>query len=156
MRKANIISALIFMCLSVYVVATALTFKKFKNVPVGPEFFPKYLGIGLFICSGVLLVQSIYSKDESKASTISPMDKGIQRVLLGLLIMVAYLYLWPALGFLVVTPILLFLMMYLLQIRNYKLMFAIAIGVSLVIFLVFKLLLGIEMPLGILVGKINI
>jgi len=156
MKKANIVCALVFMCISVYVVAVTFTFRKFRNVPIGPEFFPKYLGVGLFICSGVLLIQSIKSDDKSESPTINPLNKGIQRTLIGLIIMVLYVLLWPILGFLVVTPLLLFSMMYLLQIRDYKIMLIIAIGVSLGIFLIFKLLLGIEMPLGILTGKINI
>lgn len=155
MRKANIIGALIFLAISIYVIAVTFTFKQFKNVAVGPEFFPRYLASGLMICSIVLIYQSLMSKDKSPAPTISLRDKGMQRVLAGIIIIVLYLALWKTLGFLIVTPLALFAFMYLLQLKNYKIMTAIAIFSGTGIFLAFKIILGIEMPLGILSSIIN-
>ncbi|MGF6907388.1 tripartite tricarboxylate transporter TctB family protein [Fusobacterium sp. PH5-44] len=155
MKKANIISGLIFMCISIYVIVVTFTFKKFKNVPVGPEFFPRYLGIGLLICSVIIIFQGIVDESKAKAPTISPFDKGIQRVIISLAIMVFYVILWPILGFLIVTPLLLFFLMCLLKIKNYAVMIAISVIASVMIFSIFKYLLGIEMPLGILQGIIK-
>jgi putative tricarboxylic transport membrane protein len=155
MRKANIIGALIFLAISIYVIAVTFTFKQFKNVAVGPEFFPRYLASGLMICSIVLIYQSVVSKDTRSAPTISLRDKGMQRVLVGLTIIVFYLALWKTLGFLIVTPLALFAFMYLLQVKNYKIMAIIAVFSGTGIFLAFKMILGIEMPLGVLSNIIN-
>lgn len=161
MRKANIISAIVGLLISGTAFAYTFTFKKFKNVPVGPEFFPRALAAALFICCLILLITNIVAcrapaaskeKQEEKAPTLSLRDKDMQRAAIALLGIVVYALLWNILGFLIATPLALFGMIWLLGKRNYLMMALISVGATAVIFLVFKLLLGIEMPLGFLEG----
>lgn len=161
MKKANIVAAIIGMGLSVVVYTITLGFKQFKNVPIGPEFFPRWLAIGLFICSAVLLVQAIRVKpaapksplaDDRPAPTLSVFDKGIQRLLIGVAIIVVYAFSWNLLGFVIATPLGLFALMFLLGLRRYAVMITFSLGAMLVIFCAFRYLLGIDMPLGFLYG----
>jgi putative tricarboxylic transport membrane protein len=154
-RKANFVAALLFLALTLYVVAVTFTFKKFKNVPIGPEFFPRWLALGLGICALVLLYQSVKHYDKREAPTLSLRDKGMQRLLIGVAVVIAYVFLWKSLGFLVMTPLLLFALMFLLEVRDYKVMILISLLTSVGIFLAFKLILGIEMPLGFLSGVMD-
>jgi putative tricarboxylic transport membrane protein len=154
-RKANFVAALLFLALTFYVVAVTFTFKKFKNVPIGPEFFPRWLALGLGICALVLMYQSWKRYDKRDGPTLSLRDKGMQRLLVGVALVIAYVYLWKSLGFLVMTPVLLFALMWLLQARDYKVTIPISILTAVGIFLAFKLILGIEMPLGFLDGVLN-
>ena len=156
MKKANIVAAIIGMGLSAAVFIVTLGFRKFRNVPVGPEFFPRWLAIGLFICSAALLIQALRTKraDDSPAPTLSLFDKGMQRLLIGVAIIALYAFLWNSLGFIIATPLGLFALMFLLGLRRYRVMIAFSFGAMIVIFCAFRYLLGIDMPLGILYGLI--
>ncbi len=151
MRIANIVSALIGMILSMTAFLYTFTFKHFKNVPVGPEVFPQWLAIALFICCTILLIKNIIEKnDKSEAPAISPLNKDIQRMLIGLLIIVLSALLWNVTGFIITTPFSLFFMMRLLGKRNTKMMIIISIVATAIIFCAFRFILGIEMPMGLL------
>ena len=84
--------------------------------------------------------------------TLSLFDKGMQRLLAGVAIIVLYAFLWNSLGFIIATPLGLFALMYLLGLRSYKVMVAFSFGAMIVIFCAFRYLLGIDMPLGFLYG----
>ena len=161
MKKANIAASIIGMGFSAGVYIATLSFKKFKNVPIGPEFFPRWLAIGLFICSAVLLIQAVKVKPgtgggqaNNPAPTLSLRDKGMQRLLFGVAIIVIYAFSWKLLGFIIATPLGLFALMFLLGLRRYRAMVAFSFGAMIVIFCAFRYLLGIDMPLGLLYGII--
>jgi putative tricarboxylic transport membrane protein len=153
-KKANIIAAVMGMGFSFAVFVITLSFKQFKNVPVGPEFFPRWLAIGLFICSGALLVQALRVKpaEDHPAPTLSLSDKGMLRLLSGVAIIVIYAISWNFLGFIIATPLVLLSLMTLLGIRRLPIMIIFSLGVMVVVFYAFRYLLGIDMPLGFLDG----
>lgn len=153
MRIANIVSAVIGMLFSLAAFLKTLTFKKFTNVPVGPEFFPRFLCVALFICCLILLVTNLLKKDDkSKAPTISLLNKDMQKCLLALAVIVVYALLWNVIGFILATPLALFAMMLILGQRNYLKMAIVSVCADAVIFCAFKFLLQIEMPMGFLDG----
>jgi putative tricarboxylic transport membrane protein len=140
------------MIFSVVAFSMTLSFKQFQNVPVGPEFFPRYLAAGLFICCLVLLIQQVRAglKNDTPAPTISLKDKGMQRLLAGAAIIVIYALCWEPLGFIAATPLALFGLMFLLGLRRYPVMVIFSLAAMFVIFGAFRFFLGIDMPLGIL------
>ncbi|MBQ0052013.1 MAG: tripartite tricarboxylate transporter TctB family protein [Treponema sp.] len=149
MRIANIVSAIIGMLFSAAAFGYTFTFKQFKNVPVGPEFFPRALAVALFICCFILFITNLLKKDDkSKAPTLNPLNKNIQKALLGLLVIVVYALLWNIISFILATPIAIFVMIFILGKRNYLKMAIISVVATAVIFVAFKFLLGIEMPMG--------
>lgn len=154
MKKANIVCAVAGMLLSLFAFIKTFGFKQFQNIPIGPEFFPRYLAAGLFLCSAALLLQALSTNPakDRPAPTICPRDKGIQRLLAGLLIILVYALLWEVLGFIIVTPPALFALMFLLGLRRYVLMGVFSLGTMVVVFGAFRMFLGIDMPLGILYG----
>jgi putative tricarboxylic transport membrane protein len=149
-KKANIAGAIMGMLFSASAFILTLGFKQFKNVPVGPEFFPRYLAVGLFICSAVLLIQALLSGSEQDkpAPTLSLRNPGMRRLLMGLGIIILYAWSWETLGFPLATPVAMFALMFLLGLRRYLLMLLFSCGAMGVIFCTFKFLLGIDMPLG--------
>ncbi|MDR1108705.1 MAG: tripartite tricarboxylate transporter TctB family protein [Spirochaetaceae bacterium] len=156
MKKANIIAAITGMAVSSVMFIITLGFKKFRNVPVGPEFFPRWLAVGLFICSAVLLVQALKIKpaDDPGAPTLSFFDRGMQRLLAGAGIIVIYAVSWNFLGFIIATPLAIFALMFLLGLRRYRVMVIFSLGAVIVIFCAFRYFLGIDMPMGFLGGII--
>lgn len=148
MRFANIVCALIgiaFACVAIYMTTN---FRQFVNVPVGPEVFPRIMAAGLIICSAALLVQSLLKKTDEKAPPVSPRDRGIQRMLMAAAVIVAFRLLWQPVGFLILAPIVLFLLMLISDFRNYKVMAVISIAVPVVVWFLFWQVLVIELPLG--------
>jgi putative tricarboxylic transport membrane protein len=154
MKKANIAAAIIGMGSSAAAFIVTLGFKKFKNVPVGPDFFPRWLAVGLFICSAVLLIQALRVKPahDTPAPTLSLFDRGMRRLLIGVALIVAYAVSWNFLGFIAATPLGLFVLMFLLGLRRYRVMILFSVSATIVIFCAFRYLLGITMPLGLLDG----
>jgi putative tricarboxylic transport membrane protein len=129
-----------------------LSFRQFKNVPIGPEFFPRYLAAGLFICSAILVIQALIINPEKnkKAPTISPLDKGMQRLFAGIAIIVAYAFCWEPVGFIISTPLAMAGMMLLLGYRRYLMMVIFSLGTTAVIFGAFRFFLSVDMPMGLL------
>jgi putative tricarboxylic transport membrane protein len=153
MKKANIAAAIAGMGVSAAAFIVTLGFKQFKNVPVGPEFFPRWMAAGLFVCSLGLLVQSVKAKSSGGPSpTLSPFDQGMRRLLIGAAIIVVYGISWDFLGFIAATPPGLFALMALLGLRNLRKMIIFSLSAMIVIFCAFRYLLGINMPMGFLEG----
>lgn len=154
MKKANMVCAFAGMIFSAIAFLMTLGFRQFKNVPIGPEFFPRYLATGLFICCAVLLVQTLRAGPRTEKSTPAAglWNRGILRLLAGIAIIVVYALLWEAVGFIIVTPFALFGLMVLLGLRRYPVMIMFSFGAMLVVFGAFRFFLGIDMPLGILYG----
>lgn len=154
MKKANIVGAIIGMGFSTVAFIMTLSFKKFKNVPVGPEFFPRWMALGLFICSAALLIQALKTKpaNDKPAPTLSLFDKGMQRLLAGAAIIVVYALCWEILGFIIATPLVMFALMFLLGLRRYPVMILFSCIGMLIVFCAFRFLLGIDMPLGFMEG----
>lgn len=151
MRIANIAAAVIGMIFSSAAFIITFSFKQFKNVPVGPEFFPRWLSLGLFICCLALLIQNALDKNnKTPAKTLNPKNKDMQRMLIGLAVIIITAVLWFITGFIIATPFTLFALMWILGKRNWKGMIVISLAATAVIFLAFKILLGIDMPMGFL------
>ena len=123
-------------------------FKQFRNVPVGPEVFPQIMSVALILFSAILLVQSFFIKDRRRAPTLSLRDIGIQRMLMMLGIVVLMFLLWDTVGFLILPPLALFLLMAVSGARNVMKMALLSLGISIVVWLLFWKVLVIEISLG--------
>jgi len=152
MRKANMVCAIVGMLFSSAAFIMTLSFKQFQNVPIGPEFVPRYLAAGLFICSAVLFIQAVMANPnkDKKAPTISPFDKSMQRLFIGIAIIIVYALCWEPVGFVLSTPLAMAGMMFLLGYRRYKMMVIFSLATTLVVFGAFRFFLSVDMPLGLL------
>ena len=154
MKKANIVCGLVGMTFSAAAFIKTLSFRQFQNVPIGPEFFPRYLAGGLFLCSLILVLQAVLakSKKDKPAPTISPLDKGMQRLFAGIAIIFVYALCWEPVGFVIATPVAMAGMMFLLGYRKYLMMAIFSLATTIVVFGAFRFFLNVDMPLGILYG----
>jgi putative tricarboxylic transport membrane protein len=152
-KKANIAAAIAGMGVSAAAFIITLGFKQFKNVPVGPEFFPRWMAVGLFVCSLALLLRSVKAQSGGGPSpTLSLFDRGMQRLFIGAAIIVVYGISWNFMGFIIATPLGLFALMALLGLRSFRQMIVFSLSATVVIFCAFRYLLGINMPMGFLEG----
>ena len=152
MKKANLVCGVVGMVFSTTAFIRTLSFRQFLNVPVGPEFFPRYLAAGLFICSFILVLQQFWSKDKRPNPTISPLNKDIQRILIAGVLILVYALLWESAGFIIISPPALFVFMLILGNRKYISMAIFSIAATVVVFASFRYFLHVDLPLGLLYG----
>lgn len=149
MKKGNIISSVILICLSIFILIQAKTFPKAGgNIP-GPGFFPKILAIFLIGLSSALIILSYINKEDKKVVLI---DKNNSKVYLTILIITIYLILMNIVGFLISTPILLFVLILVYGMKGYIKNVIISVFITVVIYGVFQVLLTVPLPSGIIFG----
>lgn len=110
---------------------------------LGPGDFPEIIAIGLIVCGVILFIQSI--KKEEKAQKIYSKDALLRiftLVILGLL----YVYLVHYLGFLYLTPFLMFITMYLFGYRKIPYAIIISIGFTLLVYYIFYGIFKVPLP----------
>ncbi len=155
MKKANLVASIIGIGLSIYVFFKASTFSKAPGTITGPGFFPMAIAVGLLIVSFLIILQQVLvkvdKKTDKKMNTLSLKDEGIRRSFISLVSTIAYVLIMPYLGFITATVLYLFFLMFLLNNRAYVKMGIISVLVSICVFLIFKTILNITLPAGLLV-----
>lgn len=156
MKMADSVAATVGLAIAAYVLFTVSSFPEDQVVQVGPAFFPRILAVGLGIFSLVLLVHSFRNKaatrDDVKEPSYSYKDKGLQRALVSLVLTIIFCLSLDVFGFLLSSTVFLLCLMYLLKDRQYVQMTIVAASVTGAVYMVFKTLLDITLPLGTLYG----
>lgn len=152
MKKANIAVGIVGILISAYVVYTASGFPANQSaVDPGAAYFPTLMGIFVIALCLLLIVRTLMGKGVSLDETFA-LTPGIKRVILGVLLFVAYCFLFKPLGFVLDSILLSFLGMFLLQNRKYIQMLMISVVTSVLIYIVFANFLGAKLPAGVLSG----
>jgi putative tricarboxylic transport membrane protein len=116
---------------------------------LGPTFFPRLLAIVLAVLALALIARATTGRSHALAP--SPMRSG---VLAGVLVAtIGYGLLLPWTGFLLITPLLLGAVIWVLGLRSWGKLAGVAIGITVSLYVLFKLVLGVPLPLGILAGS---
>jgi len=150
LKKPDIIAGVIGVALSVYIIREAYYFPEDQVLLLGPSFFPSVLAVGLGILSLTLLALALGGKSRPAADPFNLKDPGVQRTGVSLLAIIVYCKLLGVLGFIITSSLYLFGLMYLLRRRDYPLMAAVSVGVTLLIYAIFNRLLDISLPAGLL------
>jgi hypothetical protein len=105
---------------------------------IGPGDYPRVVAWGLLCLGGVLLIQSGMKllREEPRAL---PFPRGaLRRVFSMVLVSAAYIALMPYTGFVLITPVYLFVLMVFFGLRRYLLGAVASIAVTLVLFVTFR------------------
>lgn len=130
-----------------YIWAGAFLFSATSIKDDASRMFPTFISIAAIVLATVLLIKTYRSKAGSKET----MDfSGSREAVIFALILLLYIGLAALVGFYFSTPVYLYVTMYLLGQRNHKLMAIVAVSMPLIIFLFFDLLLGMQIPMGML------
>lgn len=150
MAFANIVTSLVFIALGVYAVVESYSFRIVHNSAVQPAAFPRFMAWAMIICAVVVLVMNVVKleRDTEKAPGLSLKDRGIRGALYCLVVSLVFYFLWEPVGFFILAPIVMFVLMYLIDMRNYGMMAIVAIVLPLVMWLLFYKVLSISIPLG--------
>lgn len=143
MRRADLVIGLALLALAgVYYEQSLGIVRGFASDRLGPAFFPRLLALVLAVLAVTLIVRA--GSGRSDPAPLPPVRAGLFLTMLGLL--VAYALLMPRVGFIVATPVLLGAVIWLLGLRAWPALTGTALGITLVLYLVFARALHVLLP----------
>lgn len=110
---------------------------------IGPGDYPRIISLGLMICGFLLLIYELLYPPPSKKLYSW---ESLKRILLLIGISLIYVYLVDYLGFLCLTPILIWTAMHLFDFKNTPIAITISIAVTVVVYYVFHNIFKVSLP----------
>ncbi len=150
------IAGLIGLAVSLALLPQALNLPKLPIVPVGPGFYPAIVLVFMGVTSAVLLFQDIVARRRAALGTAEPGPPAPPRaydlVAAAFVIIAAYVALMPLIGFRIATALFVAAFQVALERprtpRQWAMLVAIAIGTSVLTYLVFETYLLVLLPRG--------
>lgn len=146
MKKWNNIISLITAIIGATIIALSNKFPIKSGGDPGAGFWPLMLGALLIICAIVLFVANIIHKDKEEKKSIAlntPANKCVYSIMGIIVIFCVGLY---VLGFYISTLIFIPVVMYLLDVRDKKLMIMTSVITVVAIYIIFGMLLKTQLP----------
>jgi putative tricarboxylic transport membrane protein len=154
MKISDAVFGAVFLLVGIVVVIHVQGFPRIPGQQVGPGLFPGLIATGLAAC-GVLLMVSGYRKRAAEPwyETAEWMRSGRHFVAFAAIVggVVAYVFLANAVGFLIVSPLLLWMWFTVLGVPRRRAVI-VAVVATLVIWYAFYKLLRVPLPWGFLTG----
>ena len=152
MKKANVITGVVFLALSIFAYMQAQKMVgKIMTDALGPGFWPKVLGLMMGVLSLALIVEGLFGKQaEGEKVPIAFGTEGFHRVLKLFAVLIVFGAIVYFLGIYVGILFMMPLCMWLHGERNKKILVGLAVGSCLFIYLVFGLALRVPLPMGLL------
>ncbi len=154
---SNLIASLIFLGIGIWAYIKTLSFRTVKGSYAQPATFSQIMLIGMMVFAVILLIQSVWNLTHLKADSWAAektatlnffKDRGVQYALLTILLCVAYVMLFKTLGYVLVSFIVCFVIMILIGKRHWLQMVLVSFLVPLFMWLLFYLLLKVNIPMG--------
>lgn len=152
MKKANVITGVVFLALSIFAYMQAQKMVgKIMTDALGSGFWPKVLGLMMGVLSLALIVEGLFGKQaEGEKVPIAFGTEGFHRVLKLFAVLIVFGAILYFLGIYVGILFMMPLCMWLHAERNKKILVGLAVGSCLFIYLVFGLALRVPLPMGLL------
>ncbi|MCM1252087.1 MAG: tripartite tricarboxylate transporter TctB family protein [Clostridium sp.] len=150
MKKGNIITSILVIALSIYVIIVCAgypTAEAYGTGVPGPGLWPMAVAILMLIAAVILLIKSIRMKPEEDTS-INMWTDGTKRVYISMGILIAYVALLGVLGFIISTAVMLFVFMQWFSKKNPLITMIISIVCTMAIYSVFRFLLNVPVNFG--------
>jgi hypothetical protein len=114
---------------------------------IGPGDYPRVAAWGLLFLGAILTVQSGIKLARREKQPLPFPPGAFPRVFTMVLMTFAYIYLMPYTGFVLITPVYLFLTMVFFGLRRYLLAIVTGIAVTLVLFVTFRYAFQVLLPI---------
>ncbi len=144
MKKVDIGVGIFLMALCVMVFVATEPYRAKSVFIYGPHFFPRLLGICLFILGGVLIWNAYIGKVLEQKDRIDP--KGFIRMSIALGMSVIYVVLMSILGFAMSTFLFLLTMQTFFHYRSVVLRLIISVFITAIVYMIFHYILIIPLP----------
>lgn len=141
-RSANLISGILLIILAILLWWQSESYPVLDEGYPGPNLFPRIIAIGLGLIGMVLLFSNFKKKPDHAFSDLDLRSAGVLRPLLAVILVIAFPYLSPLIGFPSTLLIVTILMGFVFQLKWWK---AVVTGVITVgfVYLIFSQLLGV-------------
>lgn len=147
MKKSNLVIGSILILVSAFVwIYSQVVFPEETAVTVGANFFPRVLSAILSVLAILLMLQ----RPDGEQWKPSFKDPSFQRVMIAIASCILFTVLLKPVGFILVSCLILVGLMFMLGFRKYWMMAVIALGVSVVVQVLFEHVLGVVLPYGVL------
>lgn len=130
----------------IYIWALAFLLWTPKIKDPGSRMFPVAISIFAIVLATILLLKTYFKWGKQEELDFS----GSKMAMLMAVLLIAYVALIEAVGFYLATPFYLYITMWVLGQRKKKLMISISILMPLIVFVFFDLILGMQIPEGML------
>ena len=154
---SNLIGSIIFLAVGIWAYIKTLSFPTVRGSYVQPATFSQIMLIGMLFFSVILLIQSIWNlthlKQDSpaaeKTASLNVLkDRGVQYALVAILLCVTYVMLFKTFGYVLVSFIVCLAIMILIGKRKWLQMILVSLLVPLCMWLLFYILLKVNIPMG--------
>jgi putative tricarboxylic transport membrane protein len=148
MRVSNTAIGLVLMIFAVAVLVHVRTFPSLDNGYPGPALFPSVLAVLFIFCGIGLIIQGIRAGEKPlKFDTGTLTRRGVINILFVLAVIVCYIYLSEYIGFLILSPVLLFVICKWLGVSILRSLM-LSVSVTLGIYVLFAKILLVPLPWG--------
>lgn len=163
-KRIDLLMALVVLVLGVWYFGEAGKIRVPSLVdPLGVGTYPKFLALGLILCGAVLTITRLIQWFRVKGVNAPPEGEedtpGYHIVLprvLGIgITAVAYVVALPNLGYIISTPIFMAVALTILGSRGWKPLLGMSLGFAAVLYLVFGVFLGVQLPVGPLISVLR-
>lgn len=149
MRKLNVLTGIVCIFLSLFVISKAMHFEEtlIGNDYTGPSFFPIATSVIMIALSAALIVSSLFLMPKELDATLNPAN--LKQPVVGVVVMFLYVLGLETLGFIVATALMAAVMLVIFRVRKVQSLVLYPVILSVVVFFVFRKLLMIDLPQGI-------
>lgn len=152
MKKGNIITAVLTIALSVYIIVTCLGYPRAEaygtGVP-GPGLWPGLIAAMMLLAAISLLVKSLRMKPEDDTPLIMWTD-GTKRVYITMAILVVYVAVLGIVGFIPSTIVMLYIFINWFAKRKPAFTLIVSVVSTLVVYCIFKFVLNVPVDFGLI------
>ena len=113
---------------------------------IGPGGFPKFIAVVLMLLGAAQTIMAVSAGVEAPKFNVE--KKAATLFVSAVAVTAAYVALLPTVGFILLTPVLMLIMMYLFGAREYLKMIIIAVVTTIVVWLLFTEVFMIFLPVG--------
>jgi putative tricarboxylic transport membrane protein len=147
MKKADMITGVVLLALSGYVIQESLRMPSSATFGPGAGFLPLWLSVLLALFATILFVSAWRRQATEKDSdAVFPGKQALFAISLVLAGLATYIFLIEILGYLVDTFLFIVFLMKAVERENWRLTLMVAVGTTVALFITFQILLKITLP----------
>ena len=160
----DIIGAIVLLAFAVFVFSSSFFIKQTAVSKVGSDVFPKLIGGMLIVIGAVLLIGALGRWLSCRRGEAAGVKKACEEVVMDFAVVltpvyiIGYFLLMEPLGFILMTPVYLYLQIRALYVgkkMNHALILVFTVVFTVIVYLIFRLAFNLFLPAGILAGIIN-
>lgn len=146
MKKADLITGVILLVLSGYLIQSASRLPPSPGFGPGAGFLPFWLGVLLAVLAVILLWTAWHRQATEKDKSPFPEKKALILVMGALGGLAAYIVLLDVLGYLVDTFLYVMFLMWIVERERWKIAAAVAVLTAAALYIIFRVLLKVTLP----------